>query len=114
GLTTSVVMRFAAALETTTDGLLGRGIERPPGRSRPAAHPRMETLSAGECRQLLDPGGVGRVVFSTGEGPVALPVNYRVVDGNVVFRTTHDTTLAAVEAGEPVAFEIDHIDDAMS
>src|SRR5438309_10422567 len=49
GLTTSVVMRFAAALETTTDGLLGRGIERPPGRSRPAAHPRMETLSAGEC-----------------------------------------------------------------
>src|SRR5205807_4658600 len=49
-----------------------------------------------------------------GEGPVALPVNYRVVDGNVVFRTAQDTPLAAVEAGEPVAFGIDHIADAMS
>ena len=41
-------------------------------------------------------------------------MNYRVVDGDIIFRTAEDTTLTAVSDAEPVGFEVDRIDDAMS
>ena len=114
GLTPDGVMRFAAALETTTGDLLGHGIDRPPGRRGPGTDPRLETLSEAECFRLLDPGGIGRVVFSADGRPVAPPVNYRILDGEIVFRTAPDTILAAVPTADAVSFEIDRIDDAMS
>jgi nitroimidazol reductase NimA-like FMN-containing flavoprotein (pyridoxamine 5'-phosphate oxidase superfamily) len=44
---------------------------------------------------------------------VALPVNFRYVEGDIVFRTRADGSLAAA-AGGTVSFEVDHIDEAMS
>jgi nitroimidazol reductase NimA-like FMN-containing flavoprotein (pyridoxamine 5'-phosphate oxidase superfamily) len=46
-----------------------------------------------------------------GSGPEALPVNFRYSDGAVVFRTEDATARAIVGSA---AFEVDHIDEAMS
>jgi nitroimidazol reductase NimA-like FMN-containing flavoprotein (pyridoxamine 5'-phosphate oxidase superfamily) len=85
-----------------------------PGQRRAATYPKLETLSDEECTRLLRDGGVGRFVFNTDRGPEAVPVNYRLLDGDVVFRVAADTSLAAVADMELVSFEVDHVDEAMS
>jgi nitroimidazol reductase NimA-like FMN-containing flavoprotein (pyridoxamine 5'-phosphate oxidase superfamily) len=106
--------RLASALDTSVDELLGGDVGAAPGQRRPAAGASLEQLDERECRTLLAPGGVGRFVFTTGRGPVAVPVNYRMMEGDVVFRTAENTSLTSVSEAEPVSFEVDRIDDAMS
>nr|WP_257018893.1 pyridoxamine 5'-phosphate oxidase family protein [Streptomyces sp. TLI_235] len=103
---------LAGALGTSVQELLGVGLEAPPGRAAAAADPVMEELSAPVCWSKLAPGGIGRVVLSTREGPVALPVNFRVLDGTVVYRTAEGST-ACADRGALVAFEVDRIDEAV-
>ncbi|WP_354637203.1 helix-turn-helix domain-containing protein [Kitasatospora camelliae] len=105
--------RLADALGTTISHLLGGGRGSPPGRRGPADHPVVEELARWECWAKLSPGGVGRVALSTPDGPLALPVNYRVLDGTVLYRTTAESILATV-AGSGVAFEVDQLDEAFS
>ncbi len=112
-LTTESLMRLAGALQTTPRELMGGAADLPPGRRGTARHPVLEKLDPAECRRLIAPGGVGRVVFTTPSGPVALPVNFSVVDGEIVFRTAADSVIAEYARGE-VAFEVDHLDEAMS
>jgi pyridoxamine 5'-phosphate oxidase-like protein len=45
---------------------------------------------------------------------VVFPVNFRALDGDVVFRSGHDGSVGQLAPDEPVSFEVDHIDDAMS
>jgi nitroimidazol reductase NimA-like FMN-containing flavoprotein (pyridoxamine 5'-phosphate oxidase superfamily) len=45
---------------------------------------------------------------------VALPVNFRVVDDNVVFRTAPLPELTSRLPLEHVSFEVDHIDEALA
>ena len=111
-VTPGAVLRLALALDTTGEELLGEGFDLPPGRGAPAPHPVLEVLTDDECAELLAPGGVGRVVLVDARGPVALPVNFVVLAGDVVFRTNSDSPLATTE-GAQVGFEIDRIDDAM-
>jgi nitroimidazol reductase NimA-like FMN-containing flavoprotein (pyridoxamine 5'-phosphate oxidase superfamily) len=67
-----------------------------------------------ECRTLLSTHGVGRVAVSPSGGrPAVVPVNYDVVDDAIVFRTSPGSVTAAA-AGTEVAFEVDHVDDALS
>lgn len=108
------VALLASALDTTVDELLGGTVELPPGQRGPAPQPTLEVLSPAECRRLLASGGVGRFVFANERGPVAMPVNFRIMDGDVVFRTAGDSSLAAPPDMELVSFEVDHIDEAMS
>jgi nitroimidazol reductase NimA-like FMN-containing flavoprotein (pyridoxamine 5'-phosphate oxidase superfamily) len=110
--TVATVMRLAAALGTTRGELLGVGTETPPGRGRAAAHPALETLSGDDCRRLLMPGGIGRVVFVSERGPTALPVNFATTAGDILFRTAAGSVLEHAD-GQRVGFEVDHIDDAM-
>ena len=71
----------------------------------------LEVLSAAECLTLLGKGRIGRVGFVSDGQPHVLPVNYVASDaGEVVFRTTEDSVLAAV-AGESAVFEIDGYDE---
>jgi nitroimidazol reductase NimA-like FMN-containing flavoprotein (pyridoxamine 5'-phosphate oxidase superfamily) len=80
--------------------------------SEPAAAPgRLETLSADECRARLAAGRIGRVVFVDGRGPVALPVNYRVFEGDVVFRTAAISSLLGSSYVDRVGFEVDDVDE---
>lgn len=109
------VLRLAKALETSVDYLRGGTTDRPPGPGRAGPHPHLDVMSPEECEAHLVHGGVGRFVFASEPGPVALPVNFRLLDGDIVFRTsTHGVLTAAVSGDRRVGFEVDRIDDAMS
>lgn len=107
------VIRLADALETTVDALRGGEVDRPPGFGRAGPHPHLDELTREECEAHLAGGGLGRLVFLSAGVPLALPVNFRYLDGDVVFRTRAAGVLAAA-AGTIVGFEVDRIDEAMS
>ena len=107
------LLRLAAALDTTAAELHGGRADRPPGLGQAAHHPELVELDAQECRDRLSTHGVGRVSVSTSRGPAIIPVNYSVVDDAIVFRTAPDASPAAARGAE-VAFEVDHIDEALS
>jgi nitroimidazol reductase NimA-like FMN-containing flavoprotein (pyridoxamine 5'-phosphate oxidase superfamily) len=66
-----------------------------------------------ECRQLIAAGGIGRIAFVTPSGPIVLPVNFAVLAGTIVVRTGEGTAIDG-HADEQAAFEVDHIDEALS
>jgi hypothetical protein len=78
---------LAAALDCPIEALTGSGMESPPGRPQPSGRQHIETLTSDECAALVAPGGIGRFIFLDERGPVAWPVNFRILDGDVVFRT---------------------------
>ena len=106
-------LQLADALQTTPETLLGADTPAPPGRAAPRSDSVLQTLTAAECFELLSPGGVGRVAFTTADGPVVLPLNYAMADQTVIFRTAPDTLLAGYLDG-PAGFEVDRLDDALS
>ena len=72
----------------------------------------LQTLSAAECFDLLESGGVGRVGFAAADGIMMLPVNFAVTRKTIVFRTAPDTLLAVYADGR-VSFQADHLDEAL-
>src|ERR1700677_385458 len=78
--------------------------------------PKIEHLDQDECLRLISPGGIGRIGYQSLFGPVVLPVNYKLQDGVIVFRTAEhspmDKDLQTGIAGAEfkVAFEIDEFD----
>lgn len=69
--------------------------------------PKLEELSRSECLRLLASVSVGRVGFSVKALPAVLPVNFALLDGEVVFRTVEGTKFHAAAAGRVLAFEAD-------
>jgi|SRR5579862_301460 len=112
-ITRGIVSRLAAALETTVGYLRGGEVDAPLGPGHAGPHPHLDALSREECEAHLAGGGVGHFVFLAKQWPIALPVNFRFVDGDIVFRTRTHGVLAAA-SGSTVSFEVDHIDEAMS
>jgi transcriptional regulator with XRE-family HTH domain len=110
--TPPALRKLAAALQTTPAVLLGSGAQAPPGQDWPGELPITGKLGPTECRRLIAPGGIGRIAFATAGGPVVLPVNFTVVADTIVIRTRAGTVIDA-HAGDQVAFEVDHIDDAL-
>ncbi|WP_406723305.1 DUF1918 domain-containing protein [Streptomyces althioticus] len=111
---TATLFALAGALDTTAGSLRGGGVDRPPGQGHALLHPRLSDLGQEECRRLLSTHGVGRVAVTAPDGrPAVVPVNYEVVDDAIVFRTRPGSVPAAA-AGDEVAFEVDHVDEAMS
>ncbi|MGW1911636.1 DUF1918 domain-containing protein [Streptomyces sp. NPDC002076] len=112
--TLATLIRLADALGTTVATLRGGGIDLPPGQGHALLRPELRDLAPEECRTLLSTHGVGRVSVSTPDGrPAVVPVNYDVVDDAIVFRTVPDS-VAAAAAEREVAFEVDHLDEALS
>ena len=105
--------RLAAALQTTPAALLGAGTDTPAGHAKLNRPLLAIKLTSAECHRLIAPGGVGRIAFGTGSGPVVLPVNYAVVAGTVVVRTSEGTMIDG-HANDQVAFEVDRLDEALS
>ncbi|MFG2331120.1 helix-turn-helix domain-containing protein [Streptomyces sp. NPDC048604] len=119
------LLRLADALETTVPVLTG-ATEGPSS----AELLRSVELDAAACWELLDTHGVGRIARNTPDGPVVLPVNYLVTDGEVAFRSTAPggpvpagpavsgpapadaAAGTAADADAELAFEADHIDEA--
>lgn len=111
--TTASLINLADALGTSLAALRGGGVDLPPGQGEALLHPRLRDLDPDECRSLLSTHGVGRVAVTTSDGPAVVPVNYEVVDDAIAFRTAPGSVPAAA-VGSEVAFEVDHVDEAMS
>jgi len=69
-----------------------------------------EELSRDECLDWLDTEPVGRVAMTARALPVVLPVNFAVLNGEIVWRSTEGTKLNDASAGFVVAFEVDHFE----
>jgi nitroimidazol reductase NimA-like FMN-containing flavoprotein (pyridoxamine 5'-phosphate oxidase superfamily) len=111
-LSAGTLQLIALALDTTPIALLGGEVDRPPGHGRAGRHPVLETLTKEQCDAHLAVGGIGRVVFLSERGPVALPVNFEFTEGQVIFST--DESKAATIEMQLVGFEVDRVDEAMS
>ncbi|MFJ3718484.1 pyridoxamine 5'-phosphate oxidase family protein [Streptomyces sp. NPDC090057] len=112
--TLATLVRLADALGTTVAALRGGGAGLPPGQGHALLHPRLRDLGPEECRALLSTHGVGRVAVTAPDGrPAVVPVNYEVVDDTIAFRTAPGSVPAAA-VGTDVAFEVDHLDEALS
>jgi nitroimidazol reductase NimA-like FMN-containing flavoprotein (pyridoxamine 5'-phosphate oxidase superfamily) len=78
--------------------------------------PTLEELTEVESLDLIGQAEIGRIGFSGRYGPVIIPVNYKIVDGSVVFRTAvgsplgEDLRTGIAHAEYKVAFEIDELD----
>ncbi|MDS1272600.1 pyridoxamine 5'-phosphate oxidase family protein [Lipingzhangella sp. LS1_29] len=111
-----VVARLARALETSSTVLLGVDAELLPWYARSdTGVPGVETLTSTQCMHLLRPGGVGRVAFlcEPQAAPLVFPVNFAVVDEDIVFRTAPRGIIAR-HADGLASFEVDQIDEARS
>jgi nitroimidazol reductase NimA-like FMN-containing flavoprotein (pyridoxamine 5'-phosphate oxidase superfamily) len=77
-----------------------------------------EQLDEAECLRLIAPGGVGRLVFAGRYDLTALPVNYKLYNGAILFRTAQDSATdedlrtRIAHAEYRVAFEVDEFDMA--
>jgi len=112
--TLATLVRLADALGTTVAALRGGGADLPPGQGHALLHPHLRDLGPEECRALLSTHGVGRVAVTAPDGrPAVVPVNYEIVDDAIAFRTAPGSVPAAA-VGTDVAFEVDHLDEALS
>jgi nitroimidazol reductase NimA-like FMN-containing flavoprotein (pyridoxamine 5'-phosphate oxidase superfamily) len=78
-----------------------------------ALHPadRLEALGRDECLRLLAAQDVGRVGFVADGQPRVEPVNYRLIDGDVVIASRPGAKLEAALLNSRVAFEIDAVEE---
>jgi hypothetical protein len=67
----------------------------------------LEHLSPDECMRLLGSVPVGRIVYTRQALPAVELVNFALVDGDIVIRTSAEGKLAA--RGAVVAFEADTV-----
>jgi nitroimidazol reductase NimA-like FMN-containing flavoprotein (pyridoxamine 5'-phosphate oxidase superfamily) len=79
--------------------------------------PIMETLDETECLRLASTQVIGRLAFVGSYDLTVQPVNYRLVDGVILFRTAQDSRTGedlrtGIEHAEyKVAFEVDSFDE---
>ncbi len=67
----------------------------------------LSVLSPEECRRRLHDGHLGRVAVTMDALPAIFPVNYALLDDEIVFRTAPGTKLCAGILERVVAFEVD-------
>jgi nitroimidazol reductase NimA-like FMN-containing flavoprotein (pyridoxamine 5'-phosphate oxidase superfamily) len=78
----------------------------------------IEDLAEDECLRLISPGGIGRIAFHSRFGLAVLPVNYRLHEGAILFRTAEHSSIdedlqtGIAQAEYEVAFQIDEFDSA--
>jgi nitroimidazol reductase NimA-like FMN-containing flavoprotein (pyridoxamine 5'-phosphate oxidase superfamily) len=67
-------------------------------------------LDRDECLELLGGARIARVVLSANGIPVALPVNFAVLDGDVVFAIDRGEVFDAAVQEAVFSVEVDHVD----
>jgi transcriptional regulator with XRE-family HTH domain len=106
--------KLARALQTTQAALLGAGMARTSGHSGANAYAQLVPVDEETCWRFLTLSCVGRLAFVSERGPTVLPVNYRVHDHAVIFRTDTSSHFARLEGQAPIGFEVDRFDEAFS
>lgn len=74
---------------------------------------QLEEMSDIDCDLLLQQMAVGRIAFTFAGQPLIMPVNYRYVDGDILFRSFQGQKFHAAMARQRVCFEIDNWDDEL-
>jgi transcriptional regulator with XRE-family HTH domain len=111
-LTGGELVRLAAALDSTVSELVGAKAQQSPGSGEAGAHPVLEGMRQEESVALIGTRSVGRIAYQFAGQLVVIPINYRWLDGRVVLRTAADSPIAQY-ALEPVAFEVDHVEEGL-
>jgi uncharacterized protein len=70
----------------------------------------LEQLSRDECLRLMGSVPVGRIVYTRRALPAVEMVNFALVGGDIVIRTSAEGKLAVATRGAVVAFEADSVD----
>ena len=76
----------------------------------------VERLDEASCTELLSTGRIARLIYNSRFGPVALPSEYKIHEGSIVFRTyratftEEDLRTGIAHAEYQVVVEVDHID----
>jgi nitroimidazol reductase NimA-like FMN-containing flavoprotein (pyridoxamine 5'-phosphate oxidase superfamily) len=76
----------------------------------------VESLDEAECMELLSTEKIGRLIYASRYGPVALPSEYKIHEGSVVFRTyritftEEDLRTGIAHADYQVSVEVDRTD----
>jgi nitroimidazol reductase NimA-like FMN-containing flavoprotein (pyridoxamine 5'-phosphate oxidase superfamily) len=76
----------------------------------------VEQLDEAACLELLSTGRIGRLIYNSRYGPVALPSEYKLHDGSIVFRTyllsftEEDLRTGIAHAEYQVVVEVDQVD----
>ena len=104
---------LSMALKTTPEQLLGGHPPLRRDRGATGPHPDVEPLTAEQCEVHLGMGEFGRLLYSRGRGPVAIPVNYEYTDGQIVISTDPDKA-TWLEGLRIVGFEVDRVDEDLS
>jgi nitroimidazol reductase NimA-like FMN-containing flavoprotein (pyridoxamine 5'-phosphate oxidase superfamily) len=75
----------------------------------------VQELDEAECLRLVAGQEIGRIAYNGRSGPMVLPVNYRLFEDSIVFRTAQggtvdeDLTTGITDAEYLIAFEIDEL-----
>ncbi len=77
----------------------------------------LEIIDEAECWELVASKAIGRLAVSIANAPDVFPLNYRVDTSengvkSIVMRTIAGLKLAGAVLGNPVAFEVDDLDEA--
>jgi nitroimidazol reductase NimA-like FMN-containing flavoprotein (pyridoxamine 5'-phosphate oxidase superfamily) len=76
----------------------------------------VESLDEAECMELLSTSRIGRLIYASRYGPAALPSEYKIREGSIVFRTyrtnfTEEDLRTGIEDAEyQVVVEADQAD----
>ena len=76
----------------------------------------VERLDEAECMELLSTRRIGRLIYTSRYGPVALPSEYKIHEGSIVFRTylmtytEEDLRTGIANADYQVSLEVDQTD----
>ena len=73
--------------DRTTGDATGSQAQPGPGHESASPKSTFERLDEAESMRLISPGGVGRLAYSGRFGLTIMPVNYRMFEGSIVFRT---------------------------
>ena len=91
------------------------GGSAPPG-AEMGARRVVERLDEAACMELLSTGTIGRLIYNSRYGPVAVPSEYKIHEGSIVFRTyqvtftEQDLRTGIAHAEYQVVVEVDHVD----
>jgi nitroimidazol reductase NimA-like FMN-containing flavoprotein (pyridoxamine 5'-phosphate oxidase superfamily) len=82
----------------------------PDERAAPPGRPVVRELTADECQTVLARNNVGRLAFTFHDRVDIEPINYVIVDHDMVFRTVPGSKVDVLEHHPWVAFEVDEVE----
>jgi hypothetical protein len=109
-------LRKALEMNTTQHhpaiGLAAPAGRQPPVKAPGPIGPTLEGMSRTQCLAMLETSSIGRIAYTAANRLTVVPVNFRLHTGMIILRTAEDSSIAQY-ALEPVAFEVDRIDEQL-